>query len=113
MNSNETREIEQGAWLPFFDLISSSLRGKAADITIANPSEQVHQSRCWELHGVTYDPHDRALIVSCRNQEHVISSPISIRVEQSGQTVLSVEVTKGRGEREIIRFIEPLLLPAA
>jgi hypothetical protein len=112
MSSHETRDLEQGAWLPFFDSISSGLRGKAADITISTPSEHIHQSRCWQLHGLTYDPYDRALIVSCQQQEHVIAAPKAIRVESHGQTIHSVEVIKDAGEREIIRFIDPLLLPA-
>ena len=112
MPNHQIREIEKSNWLPFFDSISSSLRGKAADITISTPIEHVHQSRLWQLHGLTYDPHDHALIVSCRDQEHVISSPSAIRVDQSGNNVFSDEVTKGVGEQEIIRFIEPLLLPA-
>lgn len=113
MIANETREIERSEWLPFFDSISSSLKGKAADITMSTPYEYVHQSRCWQLHGLTYDPHDHALIVSCRQQEHVISSPTCIRIEKHGDTIQSVEVTKSVGERELIRFIDPLLLPAA
>jgi hypothetical protein len=113
MAPHETRELDQGSWLPFFDSISSGLRGKAADITISSPSEHIHQSCCWQLHGLTYDPYDRALIVSCRQQEHVISMPKAIRVESHGQTIHSVEVTKDTGDRELIRFVEPLLLPAA
>ena len=72
-----------------------------------------HQSTLWQLHGLTYDPYDDALIVSCRQQEHVISSPTAIRIEQDGLSVNSVEVTTTPGEREIIRFIEPVLLPNA
>jgi len=113
MPNHQTREIEKSSWLHFFDSISSSLRGKAADITISTPMEEVHQSRLWQLHGLTYDPHDHALIVSCRQQEHVISAPSAIRVDLSGNTIHSVEVTKGVGEQEIIRFIEPLLLPVS
>lgn len=112
MAPHETRELERAAWLPFFDSISSGLKGKAADITISTPLERVHQSQCWQLHGVTYDPYDNALIVSCRQQEHVISLPMAIRVESNGNLVHSVEVTKGGGEKEIIRFIDPMLLPA-
>ena len=103
-------ELEQEIWRPFFDSISKSLRGKAADITIADSSETVHQSRCWQLNGVTYDPHDRALIISCRDQEHVIASPSLIRVERNGPIVSSIEITKARGEREIVRFVEPLCI---
>lgn len=112
MAPHETMELAKSSWLSFFDSISSNLRGKAADITITTPSESVHQSQCWQLHGVTYDPHDHSLIVSCRQQEHVISAPTAIRIESNGKMVHSVEVTKGVGEKEIIRFIDPLLLAA-
>ena len=113
MALHETRDLEKSNWRVFFDGLSSQLRGKAADITVVTHSEHVHQSQCWQLHGLTYDPHDDALVVSCRQQEHVISSPRTIRVESNGQMVHSVEVTKSVGEKEIVRFVEPLLLTAA
>jgi hypothetical protein len=107
----ETIEIDKAKWQPFFDSVSSSLRGQAADISMSTPTEYVHQSKVWQLHGLTYDPYDDALIVSCRTQEHVISGPTRIRVERRNQQIEAVEVVKNQGEREVIRFIAPLLLP--
>lgn len=112
MVAHETREIAKSSWLSFFDSISSSLQGKAVDITLSSSEGTVHQSQAWQLHGLTYDPHDDALIISCRQQEHVISEPKTIRVDKTGMTVNAVEVTKGVNDREIIRFIDPLLLNA-
>lgn len=106
----ETVEIERTKWLPFFDSVSESLRGKAADISLVSPTEYAHQSRMWQLHGLTYDPYDDALIVSCRQQEHVIASPTTIRVEKCGRQIEAVEVTKAHNQREIIRFVDPVLL---
>ena len=110
MEHQQTREIEKSLWLPFFDSISANLRGKAADISLVSSNAQAHQSTLWQLNGVTYDPYDDAVIVSCRQQEHVISAPSAIRVEQNGSNIESVEITKSIGEREVIRFIDPLLL---
>jgi hypothetical protein len=110
---HESRELSKVQWLPFFDSISKGLRGKGVDITISSFISDTHQSRLWQLHGLTYDPHDDALIVSCRKQEHVISSPINVRIERDGLAINLIEITKRDGERELLRFIDPLLLPAA
>ena len=102
--------IEKKQWREFFDSVSSSLKGKGVDITLSSIAGEVHQSRLWQLHGVSYDPHDDAIIVSCRQQEHVIPHPASISVERVGPTVSAVEVAKSAGERELIRFVSPVLL---
>jgi hypothetical protein len=112
MTQPTKREIPKSKWLPFFDHVSTTLRGKAADITIASPDGEQHQSHLWQLHGITYDPHDDALIVSCRQQEHVISSPKSISVEEIGAEMAAVEVCRSAGEREIVRFESPLRISA-
>ncbi len=109
----ETRELPKNEWRRFFDAISSGLPGKAVDITLITPQERVHQSCVWQLHGVTYDPHDDALIISCRQQEHVIASPLEIRIDRDAFRINSIEVIKGPGDLELVRFVEPLLLPVA
>jgi hypothetical protein len=109
----EARQLSKTEWRRFFDEMSTTLPGKAVDITLITPHERVHQSRVWQLHGLTYDPHDDALIISCRQQEHVISRPTEIRVDRDGLCVNSIEIFKTQGESELVRFIEPLLLPEA
>ncbi len=107
---HETRTIEKLNWRPYFDSVSSRLSGQGVDITLSSIEGTVHQSRLWQLNGLTYDPHDDALIVSCRQQEHVISSPTDIRVEEEGARIASIEVSRKNGEREIIRFISPIAI---
>lgn len=109
----EARQLSKTEWKRFFDVISTTLPGKAVDITLIAPHERVHQSRVWQLHGVSYDPQDDALIISCRQQEHVISNPTEIRVDRDGLSINSIEVFKTQGESELVRFIEPLLLSQA
>lgn len=109
-SSGETHELQKSRWQPFFDSISKSLRGKAVDITLSSLGGEVHQSTLWQLHGVSYDPYDDALIVSCREQEHVISAPRHIFVREEGPSISSVEVEHSPGDTELIRFISPLLL---
>jgi hypothetical protein len=104
------RELPKEKWQPFFDRVSASLEGKGVDITIHTHDIHQHQSQVWELNGVSYDPHDDALIVSCRRQEHVISSPVAITVHGNGEVVSSIDVLTAEGPRETVKFIAPILL---
>ncbi len=104
------REIPKDKWRQFFDRMSSSVQGKGVDITILSRDKEQHQSKLWELHGVTYDPHDDALIVSCKRQEHVIHSPVAITVEGNGQLMSSINVITAEGPQETVKFVSPLLL---
>jgi|GEM_PF-1837654 len=104
------REIQKRDWQPFFDSISDSVRGKGVDVTLSSLSGEVHQSTLWQLHGVSYDPYDDALVVSCKEQEHVITSPQHIFVREDGPSISMVEVEHSPSERETIRFIAPVLL---
>jgi len=107
------REIPRERWQPFFDNISSNLRGKGVDITISSKEQEMHQSTLWQLNGVSYDPHDDALIVSCRQQEHVIQSPQVISIEGEGIALTRLDVRTAGGAQEVVRFMTPLLLQAS
>jgi hypothetical protein len=108
--NGEVREVQKSRWQPCFDSVSNTLHGKAADITLSSLAGEAHQSTLWQLHGVSYDPYDDALIVSCRDQEHVISAPKHIFVTEDGPSISLIEVQRSPEETERIRFIAPLLL---
>lgn len=110
MVESNKRAVPKENWRRFFDDVSEKLKGKGADITLSDGDGPQHQSQLWQLFGVTYDPHDDALIVSCKQQEHVISSPKTVSVEGYGREVSVVEVITQSGERETVRFMDPLLL---
>jgi hypothetical protein len=112
MVESSKRGLPKERWRKFFDEVSEKLRGKGVDITLSSGNGPQHQSRLWHLHGVTYDPYDDALIVSCEQQEHVISEPESVSIEGFGRELASVEILTHSGAREIVRFMDPLLLSA-
>ena len=113
MVESSKRGVPKERWRTFFDEVSDKLKGKGVDITLSTGDGPRHQSRLWQLHGVTYDPHDDALIVSCRQQEHVISFPTSVVIEGYGREVSLLEVITKGGGRETVKFMDPLLLSAA
>ena len=110
METPQARELSKQEWQSFFDTVSKSLAGKGVDITLSSLAGEVHQSTLWQLHGVTYDPYDDAVIVSCREQEHVISSPARVFVTEHGASISSLEVAQSPNERETIRFLDPVML---
>lgn len=110
MPAQQNVDLHKSNWQHFFDHMSSQLKGKGVDISISSVAGDVHQSHLWQLHGVSYDPHDDAIIVSCREQEHVISAPSEVVVQQEGETITSIHVKKPVGEIETVRFISPILL---
>jgi hypothetical protein len=112
MVESSKRGVPKENWRKFFDEVSDKLHGKGVDITLSSQEGPQHQSRLWQLHGVTYDPHDDALIVSCEQQEHVISEPQSVSIEGFGRELTSVEILTQGGGRETVRFMDPLLLSA-
>jgi hypothetical protein len=112
MVESSKRGVPKENWRRFFDEVSDKLQGKGVDITLSSGDGPQHQSRLWQLHGVTYDPHDDALIVSCEQQEHVISEPKSVSIEGFGRELTSVEILTHGGGRETVRFMDPLLLSA-
>jgi len=112
MVESSKRGLPRENWRRFFDDVSNKLKGTGVDITLSSGNGPQHQSRLWHLHGVTYDPHDDALIVSCEQQEHVISSPESVLIEGFGRELASVEIMTQGGGRETVRFMDPLLLSA-
>lgn len=112
MVESSKRGLPKERWQKFFDEVSDKLKGKGVDITLSMGDGPQHQSRLWQLHGVTYDPHDDALIVSCRQQEHVISSPTVVSIEGYGKELSLLEVVTQSGACETVKFMDPLLLSA-
>lgn len=112
MVESNKRGLPREKWQTFFDQVSDKLKGKGVDITLSTDGGPRHQSRLWRLHGVSYDPHDDALIVSCHQQEHVISAPTSVFIEGYGRELSLLEVATEAGGRETVKFMDPLLLSA-
>jgi hypothetical protein len=112
MVESSKRGLPKEKWRTFFDQMSDTVQGRGVDITLSSGNGPQHQSRLWQLHGVTYDPHDDALIVSCEQQEHVIAAPQSVSIEGFGRELTLVEVVTQGGGRETVRFMDPLLLSA-
>lgn len=103
-----SRTIDRDHWQTFFSELSRTLSDKGVDITILSEGEVGHHSTTWNVFGLTYDPHDQTITVSCNDQEHVIENPLMVRTEESAAGIHAVEVIRKDSVREIIEFLRPL-----
>ena len=108
-----TREIARQDWPEFFDRVSGALRGGVVSIEVdsLDIGAQI-EAQALSLNGLTYDERDDAFIVGTDAIEHVINSPRQIFVADGDAGMNSIEIISADGVAQIIRFSEPLALPA-
>ncbi len=109
----QTREIGKQDWQEFFDRVSVALRGGVISIEVdsLDIGAQVEAEKL-SLNGLTYDARDDAFIVSTDELEHVIRMPRQVFVADDGEGMNSIEIVSADGTGQIVRFSEPLALPA-
>jgi hypothetical protein len=103
-----SRTIARSNWASYLQQISKATEGEGVDISIVSEKELAHQSKLWSFFGITYDPYDDAVVISCSEQEHIISAPQLIRTEESAVGIHAIEITRSDNVREIIQFLEPI-----
>jgi hypothetical protein len=106
--------VPRTEWQTFFDSLSSVLLGKWAEIEVASLALGDQIVAEWvPLVGITYDARDDSLDVALDRASHVIGHPREITVDFEPSGLASVAVVDADGERQVIRFKEPLKLPAS
>ena len=108
------RNLSKSEWRSFFDRTSKGLLGKQAEIEVASLDLGDQIVAEWiPLLGITYDSHDDLVDVALERFDHLIHGPKEITIEESPAGVESVAIVDADGDRQVVRFREPLLLPAA
>jgi hypothetical protein len=109
-----TRKLDKKEWKPFFERISKVIGAKQVEIEVLSLDlgDQI-EAEWLPLLGVTYDPKDDILDVALDGLDHLIPTPREIFVEGSGTDLEAVAVVGGDGERQIVKFRDPIALPPA
>lgn len=111
------RTLSEESWGEFFDSITRSLQGRQVEIEVVglDLGDQI-QAEWLPLNGLTYDPNDDTFYVYIEDNEnsfdHGIAHPREILVHQGPTGLDHVVVVDGDGRRHIVRFRQPLELPA-
>lgn len=108
-----TVNVDKPVWKSYFDSISKLLQGKPVEIDVASLDIGVQPAAAWvPLFGITYDPQDDLIAIMGEGLDHMVRRPREVYADSQGLDLHSMEIVDGDGVRRIIRFREPLLLPA-
>ena len=103
--------VHRAEWRPFFDRLSNTLTGKWAEIEVASLDLGDQIVAEWlPMYGITYDSKDDLLDVAFDRFNHFIRHPQDVVVEEDTAGVLSVAVVDRDGEKQVVRFKQPLAL---
>jgi hypothetical protein len=107
------QKIDRSGWRAALDSLSKSLGGKQAEIEIAALSVGDQIAAEWvPIIGIAYDPKDDIVEVALEGLDHIISRPRELHFQQQGGLVSALEIVDADGVRNIVKFREPLMLPA-
>jgi hypothetical protein len=107
-------EIERNGWAPFLDGVTNSLIGKQAEIEVVSLDlgDQI-EAEWTPLIGITYDRKDDLIEIALDELDHLVRSPRQLFVDYAvGGIVAAIEIIDGDGNRQIVKFKDPLALPA-
>lgn len=107
-------QIDRAQWAPFLDAVTNSLLGKQAEIEVVslNLGDQI-EAEWAPLIGVTYDRKNDLIEIALEEMDHLIHSPRELYIDYAvGEVVAAIEIVDADGNRQIVRFKDPLALPA-
>ena len=107
-------EIDPNGWARFLDGVTNSLIGKQAEIEVVSLDlgDQI-EAEWTPLIGITYDRKDDLIEIALDELDHMVRSPRQLFVDYGiGGIVAAIEIVDGDGNRQIVKFKDPLALPA-
>ena len=110
-----TQQLDKSKWQAFFDGMSKILlTGKRVEIEVAAiPLGDQIAVEWLPLVGIVYDRKDDVLQVIMEGRvDHMVQHPKEIYIDEGVAGLQTVLVIDGDGARQILKFRDPLELPA-
>jgi hypothetical protein len=107
-------QIDRSQWAPFLDAVTTSLIGKQAEIEVVslNLGDQI-EAEWAPLIGITYDRKSDLIEIALEEVDHLIRAPRELFIDYAvGEAVVAIEIVDADGNRQIVKFKDPLALPA-
>ena len=107
-----TKSIDKAEWEDFFNKLGKAAIAHKAEIDVQalGVFDKV-AARCAVMKGISYDPKDDVLSVSCEGIDHIISQPQEITVTEGSEGLESVEtVSEKDAYKSIIKFTRPVAI---
>jgi hypothetical protein len=100
-------------WRNQLELLSRALDGRPADVEIASLALGDQFEAEWiAFRGITYDRKLDAVNLMLENFDHPVPRPRSLHARARLGRLESLEIVDADGAKHIIKFREPLMLPA-
>jgi len=107
------KSIRKSDWKTYADRVTRGLVGKQAEIEVDSLRLGAQIEAEWiALLGIAYDPRDDIFEVALDGLDHLISQPTEIYAEEGVYGLSLLAVVDADGNRHLIRFRDPLMLPA-
>lgn len=107
------RALPKGEWQTYCDYISKGLAGQRAHIEVAGLALGDQVAAKWlPLFGITYDAKDDLLEIAMEGLDHLIHKPREVAVHDGPSGLKSMEIIDFDRRRQIVKLMEPLLLPS-
>lgn len=107
------KSVPKPKWSSFCDRVTDALTGLRAEIEVASLDlgDQV-QAKSLPVLGIAYDHKNDVFEVALEGLDHLIRRPESLMVIDGPTGVTSMLVVDWDAVRHVVRFKEPLMLPA-
>jgi hypothetical protein len=107
-----SRALPKEEWQTYCDRISKGLTGQRAHIEVAGLALGDQVAAKWlPLFGITYDVKEDVLEIAMEGLDHLIHKPREVAVYDGPSGVTSMEIVDSDRRRQIVKLMEPLLLP--
>ena len=107
------RALAKPEWQSYCDRISKGLTGKRAQIEVTGLRIGDQIAAKWlPLLGITYDSKDDLVEIALEGLDHLIDKPFAISVDEGPNGLSSMEIVDSEGRRQLLKLMDPLMLPA-
>lgn len=107
------QQIDKSGWQPFFDTLSGTLTGKQAEVEVTSLDLGDQILGEWvAFYGISYDPKNGLIELALEGDDHLIRDPADVWIDYDVGGLVSIEIIRRDGAREIVKLRDPLTLPA-
>jgi len=104
----DTREIARESWIEFLDGFSRRHEGALVNVEVLGGAGAQTEAHERPLEGISSEHEGRRIAItlgpSDRPAEHVIQSPSHLRVQEEGDSDLSLQIESSDGETTLLSF---------
>ena len=103
------KKLEEPEYETYFDTLSKGLKSQTAEIEIMAVGLMDREQTNWiSFYGISYDPSEKIISITCEYINHQIKKPREVMVQESDTGIAAIEITGGDGYTHLIKFKTPI-----